>query len=1675
MKDEATKEALADLGVMLDRWRWKVRHVTFALVCVVIGLIAAPLAFFGVFLPFGQLLASAIIAGGASTVAAPVAWWVAKLAVPRGRPDAPAGGPPELEEPTEATLEQAKEIIITEALNELVHQAGVGAAMQQYAWACVVLTKVGPWGAMIVGLSAAVLGVASAAPIPGSLGMLLTGPAMAVLALSFAMRHQLPLLLDPPRGFEKLEAPKVDKKVEKDASRPRGRDILDMLRESPMYRRQDVAERELAERPRSKADGLDLLRQRYPLLSASLLARTGIHQLTSGQTKAVASVLAADGNPAMRGKRDFVFFGWSGSGRSTLCNLLTVAAMTHREGAVHCISPESPERSVSQRPGATGSHSTRHPVGQLRTWLDGTRHGRKIQEAYADRDRSVLRLTEGPDVVYTDVRLLADEILGKATGDARGFIERLRYVIVDHPNRLPREDLVRLRIALSRLRLTAELFGRELTFIVMLPRLNNFQIFAKWLLNNDDVEFEPFGSWFGPALVLGWLPPHELVDSTRYTDQPLFARAEFTSEIIALLTELGVQAHHLRKDGQRPLRIAVIDAQPILGPELRSQLGELVLDRLKQEDSFTELPEVLEDWRYYGTHDLAVDRSRCFDVIVCAGVGPHPEHLVASLRAALEDDGLIVLMGDSSTTDQESIRALQEPGWDPLDSLRKARYPSVVLPEHSEAVIAHELASMFGDFAVTAVPRERLAGVFPGEHTEALIEGWIGEGILTVMEAFEARQIDTTPERAPYLRQTEHSPLTGGRYEVPWGCCSRNVYTIYDRTSGSTSRRVGRSLATYVDRDRIFIDFFLRSRLRFPPNTVEVVDLEESQLSAKQRELSRERWVSHGSLVVAQVDYSSGITIDRRAARYGTELLFERPFPRPRSQVLPEGILPELDCKPVAGTLRTLGSEATVEERQAGALRRRRGIAAESQRPAAPMGRQAPVLGLVGGSWICRVRESLRDVVFTGPRLVEDHELVSSVQLPPRLRAQLHRELECTATTLAFELTDQARIILSKEPEAGENPPLLDRALLGDYPAHHALARTLRLYLSRHFIGFDHEYRLAVVPAESPPAYALTWYPGPTPDMGPTGRYAEYQPEPLLPLVLGLVQQRRTERTPLPERVDDICALFDWMHANIRYERDDVLYDRKEYIATPQETLGNGAGDCEDHAILMASMCRVVGMHARTVLLPEHALCEVYLGHKDDLDLDAIEARIEAWQRANARRYGLEGLARPYLQGNLAEGWRRNGTIIERDGEATAGAFELSWAGVYFDIDESGEVWIIADDCCVGSYLGDPTGLVAGAYLDIDEGWQKERSYQHPVPRLSAWRLLIYRLRQDELHPDHHLAPLLNRDLVDKVLPWVIRRLEACDCADGCAACCGGLGTIPSAVWSARDVAPEHFTQADVISRVGAYRLVCALAGRAPNWSEFGRTPTGPHPPGSDPPSDADLRRMVVKIIGAEDLNYRNGLWSEMFGGQMALDPSRIAAASWMSPDDCEAHPQWAGYYQPGANSVHVKHGRSRAEMLATLVHEYTHNWQWTGDFDRQRLSESDQAQQYFDGHLVVEGHARWADHTFRFLEGMGSIYSTTEPGGWNEYKTGYFLMEGIYKAFGEAGLFRWLSKHPDEGDPLRSRDRRLEWPFTLQEALRAFGLEEEALTGRFDGVDVVVERGSGEEQEGSGAGGTGA
>ena len=58
---------------------------------------------------------------------------------------------------------------------------------------------------------------------------------------------------------------------------------------------------------------------------------------------------------------------------------------------------------------------------------------------------------------------------------------------------------------------------------------------------------------------------------------------------------------------------------------------------------------------------------------------------------------------------------------------------------------------------------------------------------------------------------------------------------------------------------------------------------------------------------------------------------------------------------------------------------------------------------------------------------------------------------------------------------------------------------------------------------------------------------------------------------------DDMKTINNWVGANIKYNHDTFNGNYEECWLYPSETLSRGYGDCEDHALLMVSMCKAEG------------------------------------------------------------------------------------------------------------------------------------------------------------------------------------------------------------------------------------------------------------------------------------------------------------------------------------------------------------------------------------------------------------------------------------------------------------------------------------------------------------------
>jgi len=77
----------------------------------------------------------------------------------------------------------------------------------------------------------------------------------------------------------------------------------------------------------------------------------------------------------------------------------------------------------------------------------------------------------------------------------------------------------------------------------------------------------------------------------------------------------------------------------------------------------------------------------------------------------------------------------------------------------------------------------------------------------------------------------------------------------------------------------------------------------------------------------------------------------------------------------------------------------------------------------------------------------------------------------------------------------------------------------------------------------------------------------------------------------------DICyakTLYYFVRNEVQYIKDPVLY---EYIKDPQTTLATYAGDCDDQAVLLASLLYNVGIPVDFVIVPRHMLLKANLPH----------------------------------------------------------------------------------------------------------------------------------------------------------------------------------------------------------------------------------------------------------------------------------------------------------------------------------------------------------------------------------------------------------------------------------------------------------------------------------------------
>lgn len=791
-------------------------------------------------------------------------------------------------------------------------------------------------------------------------------------------------------------------------ARIRGADLLEDLKRSPFYRKQVRAEIILDGVPavwRNDAT-MSELSSHYPSLGAQL-ADGGITTWSESQARALRTILHRSGGSDSAA--DFIFEGEAGSGRSTLALALMLGAMLNGEASVFCVGG----RQDSSVEGSTGVGLG--PVTRFDDLLSADQRVR-VARGFGDVAQRGMEPSGHYSAYFTDARYFCQTL-----SPTLGLIERLRYVIIDHPERLARNELTRMRLAIARLRFTAALLGRELVFIVLVPPIDNAQAVAKWLLNHDQVEPVLFDTWPAPAHVALWQAPFG-IDPTRAI--PRFERGGFVEELQDLVTELAAAADRRFDEAGGAVErahIGVIDAHRVLGPEARRQLHQRCIDAIRRGKRHDSDELLALDIRFdvLGGDELRVAPADRFDILVTVGIGAHPGRLVGRLRNSLHADGVLITVSDESPDDLASVRAMARPGWQPARAHVAAQStrsddgePRLLVPEYSAPVMQYELAAFLAANEGESFPLDRLLEVYPTRAASDLLHEWWREGRVEVYRSFRASSRGDELEYSRFVRP-HPGRIKVERWRVPWGCVTRDVLEVYDVDAGRDGHLGGRrDLSDRVDHERMFVDLYPGAYTRDDPNSLHIrdVNLERTLPGDSVRRL--------GELIVDQPAKSESIIMQRKRARFHVEVARERLAP--------------------------VGSRG---RRVARSSRDYTPTEDERSQPAVPGIDHVAPLSLPGGSarafigqWAVLVRESLRDVVKTqGTMVVASHNMQIDVR-PGDLSAE--------AVARTYE-TGAVHLFLPAEG-----------AELG---AARGFANVLERYLKRRFLQVEHTLRVDVL------------------------------------------------------------------------------------------------------------------------------------------------------------------------------------------------------------------------------------------------------------------------------------------------------------------------------------------------------------------------------------------------------------------------------------------------------------------------------------------------------------------------------------------------------------------------------------------------------------------------------------
>lgn len=154
--------------------------------------------------------------------------------------------------------------------------------------------------------------------------------------------------------------------------------------------------------------------------------------------------------------------------------------------------------------------------------------------------------------------------------------------------------------------------------------------------------------------------------------------------------------------------------------------------------------------------------------------------------------------------------------------------------------------------------------------------------------------------------------------------------------------------------------------------------------------------------------------------------------------------------------------------------------------------------------------------------------------------------------------------------------------------------------------------------------------------------------------------------------VEQVAALYDYVKCKIKYLLDPLGVN---YISPPRKTIKTKIGDCDDQAVLLASLCEAIGLRTRLIECNSPTECHLFA----EICIGMFESKESICEQ-------------------LREHYE----------------YHVDDIGRFFHQMDSGLLWLIADTT-TGRYLGDGHGLIDNRYISLMEDgswdWYKPPKY----------------------------------------------------------------------------------------------------------------------------------------------------------------------------------------------------------------------------------------------------------------------------------------------------------------------------------------------------------------------------